>query len=67
MSLHMFRNVTTNFTVYCIRNERFTKRRQEDSHEVLRCIFDALRDEELQVCAHISFHVHTYSHKECRD
>ena len=35
---------------YCIRNLRFTRGTQEDSHEALRCIFDALKDEEIQVC-----------------
>ena len=32
-----------------IRNPLFTKGTQEDSHEVLRCMFDALKDEEIQV------------------
>ena len=34
----------------CIRNQRFTRETQEDSHEVLRCMFDALKTEEIQVC-----------------
>ena len=38
---------------------------RQDSHKALRCIFDALRDEELQVCSYtllnfISQNVCTY-------
>ena len=33
----------------CIRNPRFTRGTQEDSHEALRCMFDALKTEEIQV------------------
>ena len=37
--------------VYCIliRNPRFTREKAEDSHEALRWIFDALKEEEIQV------------------
>ena len=37
--------------MYCIliRNSRFTRGTQEDSHEALRCIFNALKEEEIQV------------------
>ena len=31
------------------RNSRFIRGTQEDSHEALRCLFDALKDEEIQV------------------
>ena len=32
-----------------IRNSQFTRGTQEDSHEALRCIFHALKEEEIQV------------------
>ena len=50
------------------RNPRFARGRQEDSHEALKCIFDALKDEEIQVCYidgtqydYIGSQLHSYS------
>ena len=47
MYIHIYKNFNS---LLCVRNSRFTKGRQEDSHEALRCIFDALKEEEIQVC-----------------
>ena len=32
-----------------LRNSRFVQGTQEDSHEALRCIFDAIKNEEIEV------------------
>ena len=41
-------------TIYMyLRNSRFVQGTQEDSHEALRCIFDAIKNEEIDVCTHV--------------
>ena len=34
---------------FFIRNPRFVQGTQEDSHEALRCLFDAIKNEEIEV------------------
>ena len=43
-----------------LRNPRFGRRKEEDSHEALRCLLDGFRMEEIDVCINLrSFHVNT--------
>ena len=43
---------------YCyLRNPRFVQRTQEDSHEALRCLFDAIKNEEIEVCMYVCMYV----------
>ena len=39
----------------CLRNSRFVKGTQEDSHEAMRCIFDAIKNEEIEVRIYMCF------------
>lgn len=38
-----------------LRNSRFVKGTQEDSHEAMRCIFDAIKNEEIEVHIYMCF------------
>ena len=38
-----------------LRNSRFVKGTQEDSHEAMRCIFDAIKNEEIEVRIYMCF------------
>ena len=37
------------------RNKRFGRGTEEDSHEALRCVLSALRQEEIKVCYHYQY------------
>ena len=44
-----------------LRNSRFVRGTQEDSHEALRCLFDAVKNEEVEVCI---FYFHAFGSRQ---